>query len=167
MLVELTNELLQSGEKTMNLSRRDLALLLPMLASGDPAKGGQDSKKTPSAVPVLESKAYEYEKLQVRPSAGGFGTSRSVFNGVTTRGQHLTMHISELAPGHAPHPPARQPHEEVIIIREGTLEVTLNGQPTRLGPGSVIFSAFNDLNGWKNVANTPAQYYVISLEEHT
>jgi quercetin dioxygenase-like cupin family protein len=77
------------------------------------------------------------------------------------------MHISELPPGQSPHPPARQPHEEIIIIREGTLEVTLNGQSTRIGPGSVIFSSFNDLNGWKNVGTTPVQCYVVSLEEHS
>lgn len=94
-------------------------------------------------------------------------TSRPVLNGVTTRGQRLSVHISELAPGEAPHPPARQPHEEIIVIREGTLEVTLDGKPTVLGPGSVIFSAFNELNGWKNVGKTVAQHYVISLEEHS
>jgi hypothetical protein len=31
----------------------------------------------------------------------------------------------------------------------------------------VIFSSFNDLNGWKNIGTTPVQYYVVSLEEHS
>ncbi|MGP8248161.1 MAG: cupin domain-containing protein [Bryobacteraceae bacterium] len=152
----------------MTVSRRDLALLLPCL-SGAVAEAQQttNAKKAEAALSVLVSKAYEFDDLPVRRSANGTTTSRPVFNGVTGRGQHLTMHISELAPGEAPHPPARQPHEEVIVIREGTLEVTLNGQTSRLGPGSVIFSAFNDLNGWKNVGTTPAQYYVLSLEEHS
>jgi len=114
----------------------------------------------------LVSKTYEFGDLPVRTSANG-GTSRQVFDGMTIRGQRVTVHVSELPPGQAPHPPARQPHEEIIIIREGTLEVTLNGQITRIGPGSVIFSSFNDLNGWKNVGTMPVEYYVVSLEEHS
>lgn len=152
----------------MTVSRRDLALLLPAFSGTIAmAQDAKSSKKAEAALPVLGSKPYEFNELPERSSANGTTKNRPVFNGVTGRGQHLTMHISELAPGQAPHPPARQPHEEVIVIREGTLEVTLNGQTTRLGPGSVIFSAFNDLNGWRNVGTTPAQYYVLSLEEHS
>jgi quercetin dioxygenase-like cupin family protein len=143
----------------MNVSRRDLALLLPGLAG---AAAGQ----TASGLPVLASKGYAFGDLPVRTNANG-GTSRQVLDGITDRGQHITMHISELPAGQAPHPPARQPHEEIIIIREGTLEATLKGQVAKLGPGSVIFSSFNDLNGWKNVGTTPVQYYVVSLEEHS
>jgi quercetin dioxygenase-like cupin family protein len=126
----------------------------------------KDTKKGAAAVPIMTSKAYPFDELPVRSNANG-SKSRPVFNGMTTRGQHIVVHISDLPPGQAPHPPARQPHEEVIVIREGTLEVTLNGQVTTLGPGSVIFSAYNDLNGWKNVGTTPAQYCVISLEDHS
>jgi quercetin dioxygenase-like cupin family protein len=144
----------------MTVSRRDLALLLPGLA------GAATAAQSVSGLPVLVSKAYEFNDLPVRSSANG-GKSRQVFDGLTIRGQRITMHISELPPGEAPHPPARQPHEEIIMIREGTLEVTLNGQTTRLGPGSVIFSSFNDLNGWKNLGTTPVQYYVVSLEGHS
>jgi quercetin dioxygenase-like cupin family protein len=152
----------------MTVSRRDLALLLPALSGALTAAQQTKGPKTSEAgLPVLGSKTYEFDELPERSSANGTTKNRPVFNGVTARGQHITMHISELAPGEAPHPPARQPHEEVIVIREGTLEVTLNGQTSRLGPGSVIFSAFNDLNGWKNVGTTPVQYYVLSLEEHS
>ena len=143
----------------MTLSRRDLAFLLPVLATVD-AEGQQP-------LPTLPSTAYDFNQLPVSASSSGRMKSRPVFNGVTGRGQRITMHISQLAPGEAPHPPARQPHEEVIIIREGTLEVTLNGQTSTLGPGSVIFSNFNDLNGWKNVGTSMAEYYVLSLEEHS
>lgn len=146
----------------MTVSRRELAALLPALSAS------AQEAKTPGAIsqPVLRSTGYDFEKLPVRANANGTMKSRSVFDGVTTRGQRVTMHISELAPGQAPHPPARQPHDEVIVIREGTLEVTLNGEKSILGPGSVIFSAYNNLTGWKNVGTTPVQYYVLALEEH-
>jgi quercetin dioxygenase-like cupin family protein len=152
----------------MTVSRRDLALLLPGLAGAAAAAQETKSPKKDAAgpPPLLVSRGYEFGDLPVRTSANG-ATSRQVFDGITGRGQRIAMHISELPPGQAPHPPARQPHEEIIIIREGTLEAALNGQVSTLGPGSVIFSSFNDLNGWKNVGTTPVQYYVVSLEGHS
>lgn len=146
----------------MRISRRYLAALLPALCAE-----GQEPTAGRSGEPELHSAGYEFATLPERTSANGKMKARQVFHGVTTRGQRLTMHISELAPGEAPHQPQRQPHEEVIVIREGTLEATLNGKVVRLGPGSVIFSAYNELNGWRNVGKTPAQYYVLSLEEHS
>lgn len=137
----------------MRLSRRELAALI----SGATVEA-QDAE--------LHSAGFEFGSLPEHRNANGKTTSRPVFHGVTSRGQKLVMHITELAPGEAPHPPERQPHDEVIVIREGTLEATMNGKVVRLGPGSVIFSAYNELNGWRNVGTTPAQYYVLSLEEH-
>lgn len=151
----------------MSYTRRDLAILIPALVKT--TKAAQETKssgKTDTAPSVMKAKTYPFDEMQVRTSSTGL-KSRSVFNGVTTRGQRITLHISELAPGQRPHPPERQPHEEVIILREGTLEVTLNGEISMIGPGSVIFSSYNNLSGWKNVGTTTAQYYVLSLEEHS
>jgi quercetin dioxygenase-like cupin family protein len=145
----------------MSYSRRDLAILLPALAVGAAAQ--QPGAKEPPQ--VLRAKTYPFDELVVRNSANGALKSRSVFDGVTTRGQRLTAHVSELAPGQAPHPPARQKHEEIIMLREGTLEVTLNGEASTIGPGSVIFIPYETLAGWKNVGTTVAQYYVVSVEE--
>jgi XRE family transcriptional regulator, regulator of sulfur utilization len=141
----------------MNYSRRDLAALLPGLAANAVA---QDKA-------VLQAKIYPFGDLVVRNSASGAMKSRAVFDGATTRGQRVTAHFSELAPGQAPHPPARQKHEEIIMLREGTLEVTLNGVTSTIGPGSVIFVPYENLAGWKNVGRTVAQYFVVSIEEHT
>jgi len=149
------------SEQTTSFSRRDLAVLLPFLAAN---AGAQQ----PNAAPrVLQAKTYSFGELAVHQSAGGAVKSRAVFDGVTTRGQRITAHFSELAPGQAPHPPTRQKHEEIIMLREGALEVTLNGVLSTVGPGSVIFVPFGDLNGWKNVGTTVAQYFVVSIEERT
>lgn len=143
----------------MSYSRRDLAALLPALAASAAAQ--QTDSKT------LRAKTYAFDELPVRTSANQATKSRGVFDGVTTRGQRITAHFSELAPGQAPHPPSRQKHEEIILLREGTLEVTLNGVTSTIGPGAVIFVPFEDLNGWKNVGTTVAQYFVVSIEERT
>jgi quercetin dioxygenase-like cupin family protein len=71
------------------------------------------------------------------------------------------MHVTHLPAGKAPHPPHKHPDEELVIIKEGTLEALVAGQTRRLGAGSVIFQASNQLHGVKNVGDAPATYYVI------
>jgi mannose-6-phosphate isomerase-like protein (cupin superfamily) len=62
-----------------------------------------------------------------------------------------------------PHPPHHHPHEEMFLIREGTLEVTINGKSTQLGPGSVGFVGSNDEHGIRNIGTTPTEYFVVAL----
>jgi quercetin dioxygenase-like cupin family protein len=54
-------------------------------------------------------------------------------------------------------------HEEVLLVREGTLEVTIAGQVTTLGPGSVAFVASGEEHGWRNTGNTQAHYFIVTL----
>ena len=144
----------------MELSRRELALLIPAVAAASEQKASAVDEK------LLEGQIYNIDALPWRAGANGISKSRALFNGFTTRGQHLTMHMTELAPGQQPHPAARQPHEEVLIVREGMIECTINGQTAKLQAGDVVYSAYNDLKDWKNVGSGPATYYVISLEDH-
>jgi mannose-6-phosphate isomerase-like protein (cupin superfamily) len=49
------------------------------------------------------------------------------------------------------------------LIREGTVELTVEGKSTRMGPGSVGFVHSNDEHGIKNVGNAPATYFVVAV----
>jgi mannose-6-phosphate isomerase-like protein (cupin superfamily) len=49
------------------------------------------------------------------------------------------------------------------LIREGTVDITVNNNTTRLGPGSVGFVSSNDEHGIKNVGLTPATYFVVAV----
>jgi quercetin dioxygenase-like cupin family protein len=146
-------------------TRRQLALLFTVLAA-EHADARQSNTGPGGNQPVLKGKIYEIEKLAWRAGANPATRSKNLFNGFTTRGQRLTMHMTELAAGQQPHPAARQPHEEILIVEQGTIECTINGQTAQLRPGDVVYSAYNDLKDWKNVGTEPAIYYVISLEEH-
>jgi quercetin dioxygenase-like cupin family protein len=42
------------------------------------------------------------------------------------------------------------------------VEVLVNGEWKRVGPGSVVFNASNVLHGLRNVGDVPAVYHVIS-----
>jgi quercetin dioxygenase-like cupin family protein len=133
----------------MEFSRRDLALLIPALAAAA------------AETPALPTKAYAYEELPVKSS--GPNKSRAVLKGATHSGFPVELHMTELGPHAAPHPPHKHVHEELVMIRRGTLEVTMLGKTATYGPGSVIYLASGDEHGWKNAGEEPAEYFVIAL----
>ena len=136
----------------MDYSRRDFGILLPALAVASVAT---------AQTPALPSKTYDFDDLPIRTN--GLNKTRAVLDGSTHGGYPVEMHITELAPGLAPHPPHHHAHEEMIMIREGTLEVTISGTSKKLGPGSVAYVASNEEHGWQNVGTTRAQYFVLAL----
>jgi quercetin dioxygenase-like cupin family protein len=89
------------------------------------------------------------------------GEVRQVFEDRTATLDELELHITTLMPGQTPHTPHKHPDEEVLIIREGTVETFLGDRTQVVGPGSVIFQAANQLHSIKNVGTTPATYHVI------
>jgi XRE family transcriptional regulator, regulator of sulfur utilization len=90
------------------------------------------------------------------------GEVRSLYKGPTATLPELEMHVTTLNPGTTSHPPHHHPNEELVIIREGTVETLSAGKWIRLGPGSVIFNASDSLHGLRNVGSTPAVYHVIN-----
>ena len=136
----------------MAYSRRDLCLLVTALAAS-PAVAAQKT--------ALPSRAFPYEQMPVKERNGN--QSRAILSGELHNGCSLEVHQTRLAPGGMPHPPHHHVHEEMFLIREGTIEVTIKGQITRLGPGSVGFAGSNDEHGVRNVGTTPAEYFVVAL----
>lgn len=110
---------------------------------------------------VLPSRAFKFEDLPVKQNATN--VARQVLSGATHSEYHFDIHMTDLKPGDAPHAPHRHVHEEMIMIPEGTIEVTINGKSTTLGPGSVAYVASNDPHGWKNVGQDRARYFVLAL----
>jgi len=135
----------------VNYSRRDLNLLLPALAAAGAA--AQNA--------ALPSKTFAFADLPVRVT--GSNRSRAVLQGKTHSGFPIESHQTELAPGEPPHPPHHHVHEELLLIREGTLEVTISGRSVKLGPGSVAYIASNEEHGWRNVGTVRAHYFVVTL----
>jgi len=107
---------------------------------------------------VIKSMVIDWEKLVVKPTKTG--ERRELFDAPTLTLNNFEGHVTTLRPGEVPHPPHRHPDEEMILIKEGTLEVTINGETKRASTGSLIFYASNDLHGMRNVGSTSATYYV-------
>ena len=141
----------------MPVTRRELCSMLPAVIIPailpSKASAGQD-EAMPSAV-------FPFEKLPVRTPNGA--QIRDVLKGKLATGESLEVHETTLPPGGMPHPPHHHVHSEMWLVREGTVELTINGTSSRFGPGSVGFVHSNDEHGIKNVGTTPATYFVVAI----
>ena len=106
----------------------------------------------------MQSAVLNWGPLQVKPTP--VGAVRKFFDAPTATLENFEGHATTLNPAETPHAPHRHPDEELIILREGTLDVYINGEPQCATAGAVIFFASDDLHGVKNVGDTPATYYV-------
>lgn len=131
----------------MDAARRNLCFSLPALLAA----------AARAADEILPSKAYRFEDLPLH------GKSRPVMTGETHSGFLVEVHETDLPSGAMPHPPHRHIHEEMFLIREGTLTVTIDGRTSQIGPGSVAYVASNALHGIRNTGHRHAQYFVVAL----
>jgi quercetin dioxygenase-like cupin family protein len=137
------------------LTRRDLAAAL--IASGFTlacvSMADEPSK-------LLDSTAWQWAEMQPRKTE--VGELRSVVRQPTRTLDELEMHITTLNPHTASHKPHTHPNEEMVIVKEGTLQAHVNGREILVGPGSVLFFASMQPHAVQNVGDTPASYYVIN-----
>jgi XRE family transcriptional regulator, regulator of sulfur utilization len=136
------------------ITRRDMlvALIAILATAGAFAVADQSS--------VMGSTVFDWNSIPAKPTS--VGSVRSFFKARTATLEELEVHVTALDPGKSPHPPHRHPNEEMVIVQQGTLEALENGEWKRVGPGSVIFSASNQLHGLKNVGADEAIYHVIN-----
>lgn len=142
----------------MSLNRRKMCFLLPaaiLPAALASAALSPDDNSLPSA-------PFPFDKLPVRNNPNGSQT-RHVLKGKLATGESIEVHETMLPAGAMPHPPHHHQHSEMWLIREGTLELTVNGSSYQLGPGGVGFVHSNDEHGVKNVGSTPANYFVVAI----
>ena len=108
---------------------------------------------------VLSSSIFDWNGFTAQPNKTGM--VRKVVQAPTATLDELEIHITTLNVGETPHPPHKHPDEELVIIKEGTVESLVNGQLRRVGPGSIVFQAANQMHSIRNVGDTPATYHVI------
>lgn len=107
----------------------------------------------------LPSTAFDWNAIKVTSTSKG--EKRQFFQSSTATLQELECHVTTLNPGESSHAPHKHPEEELTVVKEGTVEVLVNGETKRVGPGSVVFQASNQLHSIKNVGSTPAVYHAI------
>jgi XRE family transcriptional regulator, regulator of sulfur utilization len=89
------------------------------------------------------------------------GMRRDFFDRPTLTLKNFELHATTVEVGLASHAPHQHPDEELVLVKEGRLEVTINGTVSWAEAGSVIFFASNDLHGMRNGGDAPVTYHVI------
>src|SRR5215467_6157233 len=155
----------------MKYSRRDLGLLLPALAAASAAAQSTESAGVPAAaaatensiekLPVMKTKTFLYNEIPV--TTNGKNKSRRMFTAKTHTGFKMESHQSDIAPGEVNHPPHQHLREEMMLVRTGTMELTISGKPYRLGPGDVGVIGSNEIHNAKNVGTTRAEYFIVNI----
>src|ERR1700735_1648637 len=115
----------------------------------------------PKESAVLATTFVDWDSLV--PSPTPKGELRHVFDNPTVAMDKLEVHITTLNPGMESHPVHRHPWEEILLVKDGDFEVSVNGRKQHAGPGAMVFLASNDPHNARNVGDKPATYYVINF----
>jgi mannose-6-phosphate isomerase-like protein (cupin superfamily) len=148
----------------MLIDRRNLMSILPAaLAQGAlvPALTESSAAQSAPASNVLPSQVYSFESLPVKTSTGA--TTRAILKGKLATGESIEVHETTLPPGGAPHPAHHHEHTEMWLIREGTVEITIEGKAQRVGPGGLAFVRSNEEHGITNPSDKPTTYFVVAV----
>lgn len=111
--------------------------------------------------PLMHSAIFNWNNLKAETTKTG--ERRGVFDSPTATLERLEMHITTLNPGEAPHAPHQHPEEELMIVKEGTLEALQNDKTNRVETGGIIFEASGELHGLRNIGTNRATYYVLKF----
>lgn len=141
----------------MRVTPRDLTIAA--IAAAASWSAGALAQNVPA---ILGPAVFDWNAMEAKKT--DVGALRSVVRAPTATLSELEMHITTLNPGLASHPPHQHPNEELVILREGTVEVLSGGAWKRLGPGSIVFNASNSPHALRNVGDTPATYFVINWQ---
>ena len=140
----------------MAATRREMVLLFSGLASSAVVL-----QALPSPDNSLPSATFPFPELPKNVVNGA--EIRPVLKGKLATEESLEVHETTLPPGGMPHPAHHHLHSEMWLIREGTVELTINGTSHAMGPGSVGFVHSNDEHGIKNIGTTSATYFVVAI----
>jgi (S)-ureidoglycine aminohydrolase len=111
----------------------------------------------------LEPKVYRWNTLDAIKE--DTRVRRQILEGSTTSLANFEIHSSTLEPGKSPHPPHKhEDQDELMIVKEGTVKITINSVSKILGPGSIAFALPGDEHGIENAGNTQATYLILKYK---
>ena len=99
------------------------------------------------------------DKGQAKVTHEPFGDLRVYLDGSTDQLKGMTFGSLQLKPGMSPHPPHEHPEEEIMIVTEGTGEISVEGKVTKVAPGTSMYCAAGKLHGIVNTGKTPLLFY--------
>lgn len=106
----------------------------------------------------LNTNVYDWNQLEVEQVKSG--ETRKIFEGHTQALRYFEVYATTLNAGaESCDSVIDSDTEELIIVKEGNVLHSMNGEETRLGPGSVILTCPEDGYRISNGGDTPITYY--------
>jgi mannose-6-phosphate isomerase-like protein (cupin superfamily) len=98
---------------------------------------------------------------ELKSTSGPDGTVRTYFSAPTSTLLRIGLRARTLEPGATPNPtlPYSTPQEQLLIVKEGTLEVKLDEKVQRVSAGDAVFLAPNQWHALRNPGTAPVTYY--------
>ena len=110
----------------------------------------------------IKSGVFKWDDHKVVQNGDRVG--RPIFEGTSPHFDYLEIHATTQAIGaSASTAHANEDIEELVIVKEGKMEVMLNGKGNILGPNGVLSLMPQQMHSLKNVGDTPLTYYVIKF----
>lgn len=94
-----------------------------------------------------------------------FGELRVYFDGSTDQLKSLVAGSLRLKPGMTPHEPHEHPEEEIMLITEGSGEISLDGKISKCAAGSMMYCAGGKLHGIVNTGKTPLTFFYFKWQK--
>ena len=94
-----------------------------------------------------------------------FGDLRVYFDGSTDQLKSLVAGSLKLRAGMTPHEPHQHPEEEIMLITEGSGEISINGKISKCAAGSMMYCAGGQLHGIVNTGKTPLTFFYFKWQK--
>jgi quercetin dioxygenase-like cupin family protein len=113
----------------------------------DPQTGGNnDARTSPLQAAIVKPE----QALPLKP----FGLDVKVLLSTEATGGAISVLMGRIKPGEGPGDHVHFNQEEIFFIVEGTFELTVGGQTTTAGPGTIVFIPRNVVHRFKNICDT-------------
>lgn len=80
-------------------------------------------------------------------------------DGRTGMFERFEMHVTTLNAGLQSHDPHSHTPEEIILLKEGDIEMTLGDQKVKASKGDLVLIDSKIMHGLTNIGTTPATYF--------
>jgi (S)-ureidoglycine aminohydrolase len=93
------------------------------------------------------------------------GIIRRILEGKTFALDYFEIHASTIEPGKIPQPSyMHNDQEELMIVKEGQLKITISGKSKILGPGSIAFVMPGEEHVVDNAGNSEATFFILKYK---
>ena len=113
----------------------------------NPQTGGNKDTRNSPLQPIIVKPE---QTLSIKP----FGLDMKVLLSTEATGGAISVLMGWLKPGEGPGDHVHFNQEEIFFIVEGTYEMTVGGQTSTAGPGTIVFIPRNVVHRFNNIGDT-------------